>query len=47
MGGVLTICDDLLSISLFVRMIVLDDMEVKTTAIGVDVNQITVICKNA
>jgi hypothetical protein len=33
-----------LPISPFVRMIVLDDMEVKTTAIGVDVNPITVSC---
>jgi hypothetical protein len=39
-----TVCDYLLPISPFVRMIVLDDMEVKTTAIGVDVNPITVSC---
>jgi hypothetical protein len=29
-----TVCDDLLSISPFVRMILLNDMEVKTTVIG-------------
>ena len=41
------VCADLIPISSFVWMIVLDDMEVKTTAIGVDVNPITVTCKDA
>ena len=41
------VCADLIPISPFVWMIVLDEMEVKTTAIGVDVNPITVICKDA